>query len=91
MEKPQEALDLVKGVHLPSAKDARDLAEKNKDYYIAKELNSIIISINSACDKGKMSCYLTMISTRVQEILTSKGYTIDFDMTYNQPSYKISW
>jgi hypothetical protein len=91
MEKPQPILDLAKGVKLPSAKDARDFAEKNKDYYIAEELYTVIQTINSACEKGLMYCHVISITDRVKEILESKEYKIDFDMSRNQPSYKISW
>lgn len=91
MEKPQEILDPAKGVTLPPATEMREFAEKNKDYYIAEELYTIILSMNSASEKGHMHTFLVNISARAQEILKEKGYTIDFDMSRNQPSYKISW
>lgn len=91
MEKPQEILDPVNGVSLPTAKEMREFAEKNKDYYISEELYHIIKSINNASEKGNMCTYTFIISDKVQDILKEKGYTIDFDMNRNQPMYKISW
>ena len=91
MEKPQEILDPAKGVTLPPATEMREFAEKNKDYYIAEELYRIILSMHSASEKGNMFIYLISLSDKAQKLLEQKGYKVDFDMTANQPAYKISW
>jgi hypothetical protein len=91
MEKPQEILDPAKGVSLPTAKEMREFAEKNKDYYITEEIYNIIIAINNASQKGQLHTYYVHISNEAKQILEQKGYMIDFDMARNMPSYKISW
>lgn len=92
MEKPQEILDPAKGVSiLPPAEEMRKLADKRSEENVKRELHSIAETIKSNSERGAFHFYIVYICQEVIDALKESGYKVDFDMTANQPAYKISW